>query len=93
MLLQRRGDVKGAERYARQSVAALEADGPEHEVALARPLQVLAGVYLDEKRFARASEVLARLEHLPAASPRDRAVRQGARGSWALRKSDPVALG
>ena len=81
VLLQRRGDVKGAERYARQSVDVLETGGPEYETALARPLQVLAGVYLDEKRFAKASEVLKRLEHLPASSPRDRAVQAGAR-AW-----------
>jgi tetratricopeptide (TPR) repeat protein len=81
VLLQRRGDVKGAERYARQSVAALETGGPEYEIALARPLQALAQAYLAEQRFAKAKEVLARLEHLPESSPRDRALRVGAR-AW-----------
>jgi tetratricopeptide (TPR) repeat protein len=78
VLLQRRGDVKGAEKYARQAVAALEAGGPKYEIALARPLRVLAETYLAEQRFAKAKEVLARLEHLPEISPRDRAGQAGA---------------
>jgi len=77
VLLQRRGDVKQAERYALQSVAALETGGAEYEIALARPLQVLAEAYLAEQRFAKAKAVMARLEYLPASSPRDRAVRAG----------------
>ena len=79
VLLQRQGDVKGAETYARQSIAALEQGGPDYEIALLRPLQVLAELYLSEQRFARAKEVLARLEHLPGSSPRDRAEQAGAR--------------
>jgi tetratricopeptide (TPR) repeat protein len=78
VLLQRRGDVKGAEKYARQAVAALEAGGPEYEMALARPLRVLAETCLAEQRFTKAKEVLARLEHLPEISPRDRAAQAGA---------------
>jgi tetratricopeptide (TPR) repeat protein len=78
VLLQRRGDVKGAERYALQSVATLEAGGPEYDMALARPLRVLAETYLAERRFAKAKEVLARLENLPEISPRDRAAQAGA---------------
>jgi tetratricopeptide (TPR) repeat protein len=77
VLLQRRGDVKQAEKYALQSVAALETGGAEFEIALARPLQVLAEVYLAEQRFAKAKDVMARLEYLPGSSPRDRAVRAG----------------
>jgi tetratricopeptide (TPR) repeat protein len=79
VLLQRRGDVKGAERYALESVAALEMGGPEYEMALTRPLQVLAEAYLAEQRFAKAKEVMTRLEHLPESSRRDRAVRAGSR--------------
>lgn len=77
VLLQRRGDVKQAERYALQSVAALETGGAEYEIALARPLQVLAEAYLAEQRFAKAKDVMARLEYLPVSSPRDWAVRAG----------------
>src|SRR5262245_8699927 len=36
VLRQRRGEVKGVERYALQSVAVLEKGGPECEIALAR---------------------------------------------------------
>lgn len=79
VLLQRRGDVKAAETYARQSIAALEQGGPDYEMALLRPLQVLAELYLSEQRFARAKEVLARLEHLPGSGPRDRAEQAGGR--------------
>jgi tetratricopeptide (TPR) repeat protein len=79
VLLQRRGDVKGAERYALQSVAALDAGGAEYEIALARPLQVLAEAYLADQRYAKAKDVMARLEYLPESSPRDRAVRAGSR--------------
>jgi tetratricopeptide (TPR) repeat protein len=78
VLLQRRGDIKGAERFARQSAAALDTGDPELEMALTRPLQVLAEVYLAEERFAKAKEVLARLEHMSAV-PRDRAAQAGSR--------------
>jgi tetratricopeptide (TPR) repeat protein len=78
VLLQRRGDIKGAETFARQSVAALDTGEPEFEMALTRPLQVLAEVYLAEGRFSKAKEVLARLEHMPA-SPQDRAAQAGSR--------------
>jgi tetratricopeptide (TPR) repeat protein len=70
---------KGAERYARQSVAAFDAAPPDYEAALVRPLQALAQTYLAEQRFASAKEVLARLERLPVSSSRDRALQAGAR--------------
>jgi hypothetical protein len=54
--LQRR-DVKGAERHALQSVAALDAGGAEYEIALARPLQVLAEAYFADQRYAKAKDV------------------------------------
>jgi tetratricopeptide (TPR) repeat protein len=79
VLLQQRGDIKGAEKYALHSVATLEAGGAECEIALARPLQVLAAAYIAEQRFAKAKDVMARLEHLPDSSQRDRAVRAGSR--------------
>jgi tetratricopeptide (TPR) repeat protein len=80
-LLQRRGDIAGAGKYAHQAVAALETAGPDYQMALARPLQVLAETYLGEQRFAKAKEVLARLETLPAPSRRDRAAQAGMRAS------------
>ena len=46
-------------------------------MALARPLQVLADAYLAQQRFAKAEEVMGRLEYLPGVSPRDRAARAG----------------
>ncbi len=79
VLLQRKGDTKAAERYAKQSVAALEAAGPGYRMALIRPLQVLAQTYLAGQRFASAKEVLARLESFPELSSRDRALHAGAR--------------
>jgi tetratricopeptide (TPR) repeat protein len=81
VLQQRRGDIKGAERYAQQSVTAIDTAGAPGEMALGRPLQVLAQAYIAEHRFDKAKEVLERLEHLPAVSLRDRAVRAGAR-AW-----------
>jgi len=80
VILQRKGDMKGAERYAKQSVAAFDAAAPDYEPALVRPLQVLAQTYLAQQRFASAKEALARLERLPISSSRDRALQAGARG-------------
>jgi tetratricopeptide (TPR) repeat protein len=80
VIAQQQGNAREAERLAAKSVAVLETLGPRN-LSLRRPLQVLAGIYIDQGQFDRAWKTLSRIEAIGPVTAVDTALLSGARGT------------
>jgi tetratricopeptide (TPR) repeat protein len=80
VIAQREGNLKDAEQYGTIAVATFAQADPD-DLAMVRPLQVLAGVYISQGRLEKAKHVIARIESFTMPATKDSALLAGARAA------------
>jgi tetratricopeptide (TPR) repeat protein len=71
------GRVADAERLVEQSVLLLEKNYSANDLALLRPLQILAATRFDQGKTAKAREAFKRMQSIPIQRPEDSALLRG----------------
>jgi tetratricopeptide (TPR) repeat protein len=71
------GHMADAEILAQRSLSMLETNYPPGDLALLRPLQILAGAFLSQGKIAKAREALRKMESIRIEQPQDDVLIQG----------------